>query len=192
MYICFKACRDNFFKYGLIIGFDGCFLKGYYGGKILAAIGRDPNDQNLPIEFFVLEGEIKYSWSWFLELLIIDLGGEWLCKNYTFISDQQKVTFSVLFEVNLIVWVNLKLIWLIELIVIFVKWGNECCVLLCFTFGNETEFFLCFTLVMIFFYTRASKYDYEVRHISFNGEKYIVSLLKKECTCRRWMLTGLP
>jgi hypothetical protein len=39
-----------------IIGLDGCFLKGYYGGQILAAIGRDPNDQMLPIAFAVVEG----------------------------------------------------------------------------------------------------------------------------------------
>lgn len=45
MYICFKAYSDSFFKCRPIIGLDGCFLKGYYGGKIIEAIGRDPNDQ---------------------------------------------------------------------------------------------------------------------------------------------------
>lgn len=74
----------------------GVFLKGYYGGQILAAIGRDPNCQMLPISFVVVEGETKDSWSWFLELLTSDLGGVRLCKTYTFISDQQKVlTFDL-------------------------------------------------------------------------------------------------
>lgn len=91
MYICFKACKESFFKCRPIIGLDGCFLKGYYGGQILAAIGRDPNDQMLPIAFAVVEGETKDTWSWFLELLAADLGGVTNCKTYTFISDQQKV-----------------------------------------------------------------------------------------------------
>jgi len=73
-----------------IIGLHGCFLKGYYGGQLLAAIGRDPNDQ-LPIAFTIVEGETKESWKWFLELLINDLGGTRLFKTYTIISDQQKV-----------------------------------------------------------------------------------------------------
>jgi hypothetical protein len=91
LYICLKGCKDSFFKCRKIIGLDGCFLKGYYGGMLLAAIGRDPNDQMLPIAYAVVEGETKESWKWFLELLIADLGGSRLCKTYTFISDQQKV-----------------------------------------------------------------------------------------------------
>ena len=85
-----------------IIGLNGCFLKGYYGGQILAAIGRDPNDQMMPIAFAVVEGETKDSWSWFLELLISDLGGTRICKTYTFISDQQKVltNFILLIHIN--------------------------------------------------------------------------------------------
>jgi hypothetical protein len=98
MYICFKACKESFFKCNRpIIGLDGCFLKGYYGGQLLAAIGRDPNDQMMPIAFAVVEGETKESWAWFLDLLVGDLGGVSLCKTYTFISDQQKVNFLSLF-----------------------------------------------------------------------------------------------
>jgi hypothetical protein len=33
---------------------------------------------------------------------------------------------------------------------------------------------------------------YEVRHISCTGDKFSVSLGTKECSCRKWMLTGLP
>lgn len=33
---------------------------------------------------------------------------------------------------------------------------------------------------------------YEVRHISYNGKIYIVSLSEKECSYKRWMLTELP
>jgi len=59
MYNCFKACKDSFFKCRPIIGLDGCFLKGYYGGQLLSAIGRDPNDQMMLIAFVVVEGGNK-------------------------------------------------------------------------------------------------------------------------------------
>ena len=58
---------------------------------MLTAIGRDANDQMLPIAYAIVEVENKDSWSWFLELLIEDLGGPTVCTSYTFISDQQKV-----------------------------------------------------------------------------------------------------
>jgi len=56
MYVCFKGCRDSFFKCRSIIGFDGCFLKTPYGGMLFAA-----NDQILPIAYVVVEGENKDS-----------------------------------------------------------------------------------------------------------------------------------
>ncbi|XP_058723858.1 uncharacterized protein LOC131595515 [Vicia villosa] len=33
---------------------------------------------------------------------------------------------------------------------------------------------------------------YEVRHTSLSGDKFIVDLKKSECSCRSWMLTGIP
>ncbi|KAK2437846.1 hypothetical protein QL285_022691 [Trifolium repens] len=90
VYICLKGCRESFLRCRPIIGLDGAFLKGYYGGQLLAAIGRDPNDQMLPIAFAVVEGETKDTWSWFLKLLTNDLGGTRACSAITFISDQQK------------------------------------------------------------------------------------------------------
>lgn len=83
----------------------GWVLKGYYGGQILVAIERDPNDQMLPIVFVVVEGETKYSWIWFLELLTADLWGIRLCKTYTFISDQQKVDILIYFTDFIVVYI---------------------------------------------------------------------------------------
>ncbi|KAG4906945.1 hypothetical protein JHK82_055603 [Glycine max] len=34
-----------------IIGLDGCHLKSKFGGQLLIVVGRDPNDQYLPIAF---------------------------------------------------------------------------------------------------------------------------------------------
>ncbi|KAL5169798.1 hypothetical protein HKD37_11G031635 [Glycine soja] len=40
----------------------------------IAIIGRDPNDQYLPLAFVVVENETENSWKWFLELLVADIG----------------------------------------------------------------------------------------------------------------------
>ncbi|XP_017416415.1 uncharacterized protein LOC108327195 [Vigna angularis] len=90
IYVCLKACKDSFISCRPIIGLDGCFLKGKYGGELLTAVGRDGNEQILPIAYAVVEVENKDSWTWFLELFIANLGGEAVCGACTFISDQQK------------------------------------------------------------------------------------------------------
>ncbi|KAH1039668.1 hypothetical protein J1N35_041411 [Gossypium stocksii] len=56
-----------------IIGLDECWLKGYYGGHLLAVVGVDANDCIYPVAFAVVESENKQSWFWFLELLHRDL-----------------------------------------------------------------------------------------------------------------------
>ncbi|GAU09980.1 hypothetical protein TSUD_391720 [Trifolium subterraneum] len=86
-YLCFDgakkalkiACRP-------FIGVDGCHLKSKYGGQLLIAVGRDPNDQYLPVAFAVVETETKETWRWFLTLLLEDIGD----SRWTFISDQQR------------------------------------------------------------------------------------------------------
>ncbi|XP_052735479.1 uncharacterized protein LOC108341416 [Vigna angularis] len=89
-YVCLKACKDSFMSCRPIIGLDGAFLKGKYGGELLTAVGRDGNEQMLPIAYCVVEVENKESWKWFLELLVDDLGGAEICSTFTFISNQQK------------------------------------------------------------------------------------------------------
>ncbi|XP_052735579.1 uncharacterized protein LOC108341574 [Vigna angularis] len=90
MYVCLKACKDSFISCRPIICLDECFLKGYYKGELLTAVGRDPNDQMLPLAYAVVEVENKDSWTWFLQLLIQDLGGSQVCGGCTWMSDQQK------------------------------------------------------------------------------------------------------
>jgi hypothetical protein len=88
-YMCFdgikkalkNACRP-------FIGLDGYHIKHKYGGILLIAVGRDPNDQYLPLAFGVVETESKDTWSWFMQLLLEDIGKQRWC----FISDQQKVS----------------------------------------------------------------------------------------------------
>ncbi|RDX85821.1 hypothetical protein CR513_32934, partial [Mucuna pruriens] len=76
--------------------------------EILEIIGRGPNDQMLPIiAYAVAEGDTKDSWSWFLQLLIHDLGIQTQIATYTFIYDQLKGLLLALDE--LLLGVNQRL-----------------------------------------------------------------------------------
>ncbi|XP_047162885.1 uncharacterized protein LOC124832671 [Vigna umbellata] len=85
-----------------IIGLDGPFLKGKYGGELITTVGRDENDQMLPIAYVVVEVENKDSWTWFLNLLIDDLGGKEICSSITFVSNQQKI-FCILLDIAVVI-----------------------------------------------------------------------------------------
>lgn len=91
LYICLDACKKGF-KAGCrpLIGLDGCFLTGYYGGQLLSAVGQDANNQFYVIAYAVVDSETKENWKWFLTLLLDDLG-DYKTFGWNFISDQQKV-----------------------------------------------------------------------------------------------------
>ncbi|KAE8668978.1 hypothetical protein F3Y22_tig00112276pilonHSYRG00031 [Hibiscus syriacus] len=89
MYICLLACKEGFKGCRPIISIDGCHLKGYYGGTLLAVVGIDGNDNIYPITYSVVESENESSWTWFLLLLATDLEIE-TSHNITFMSDKQK------------------------------------------------------------------------------------------------------
>ncbi|XP_016691021.1 uncharacterized protein [Gossypium hirsutum] len=69
-----KVCKDGY-RDGCrrIVGLDGCFLKGYYSGYLLATVGIDATNDIYPIAYTAVESENQASWLWFLELLTIDL-----------------------------------------------------------------------------------------------------------------------
>ncbi|XP_061364416.1 uncharacterized protein LOC133307878 [Gastrolobium bilobum] len=95
MYICLDACKKGF-KAGCrpLIGLDGCFLKGYYGGQLLSVVGEDANKQFYVIAYAVVDSETKDNLKWFLTLLQEDLGDH-AVFGLNFISDQQKCVFCV-------------------------------------------------------------------------------------------------
>ncbi|XP_078442494.1 uncharacterized protein LOC144712171 [Wolffia australiana] len=97
LYICFDSIARGFLEgYRRVIGMDGCFLKTELKGQLLSAVGKDGNNQMFPIAWAVVEGENQSSWTWFIQLLMNDLGmvdG----NGWTIISDQQKV-------LNLFLW----------------------------------------------------------------------------------------
>ncbi|XP_040952768.1 uncharacterized protein [Gossypium hirsutum] len=90
LYICLEACKSGWLTgCRRIIGLDGCWLKGYYGGHLLAVVGVDANDCIYPVAFALVESENKQSWFWFLELLQRDLEID-NSYNICFMSDKQK------------------------------------------------------------------------------------------------------
>ncbi|XP_059436479.1 uncharacterized protein LOC132169463 [Corylus avellana] len=77
-----------------VIEVDGCFLKGSFKGQLLVAVGKDRNNNMYPIA--VVEAETKDFWTWFLEILVSDLGVHERSYRLTFISDRQKGLMPVL------------------------------------------------------------------------------------------------
>ncbi|KAK7259984.1 hypothetical protein RIF29_25648 [Crotalaria pallida] len=97
-YMCLDGCKKGFIA-GCrpFIGVDGCHLKTRYGGQLLIAVGRDPNDQYFPLAFGVVETESKATWKWFLKLLLEDIG-DVRTNRWVFISDKQKGLVEVFQE----------------------------------------------------------------------------------------------
>jgi len=90
-YMCLDGCKKGFLpSCRPFIADDGCHLKTKYGGQLLVAIGKDPNDQYFPLAFAVVENECKETWRWFLTLLLDDIG-DMHTNRWVFISNQQKV-----------------------------------------------------------------------------------------------------
>ncbi|KAL0296061.1 UNVERIFIED_CONTAM: hypothetical protein Sradi_6658200 [Sesamum radiatum] len=86
-----SALRDGFLAgCSPFLGFDGCHLKGPFGGVLLAAIGLDGNNGLYPVAFAVAESECKESWMFFFENLANMLGGFSSDLPWTFMSDRQK------------------------------------------------------------------------------------------------------
>jgi hypothetical protein len=89
LYMSFTAMKKGFLD-GCrpVIRVDGCFLKGPFKGMLLAAVGRDSNDNMYPSAYAVVEVETKDSWTWFLKTLVSDLGTHNQHARPTFISDR--------------------------------------------------------------------------------------------------------
>ena len=80
-----------FVTMSVVGGLDGCFIKLSTGQQILAATGRDGNNNIFPIAFGVVEKEDTASWLWFLTQLRYCIGEASKFGTYTIMSDRQKV-----------------------------------------------------------------------------------------------------
>ncbi|CAM0944733.1 unnamed protein product [Alopecurus aequalis] len=91
LFICLNASKEGFLN-GCrpFIGLDGCLIKLSTGQQILAATGRDGNNNIFPIAFGVVDKEDTASWLWFLTQLKYCIGESGKFGNYTIMSDRQK------------------------------------------------------------------------------------------------------
>ena len=89
LYICLEGCKKRFLV-GCrpLIGFDACHLKNKSEGQLITAVCRDPNEEYFPLAYAVAEAETKDSWTWFINLLLVDIDQN---KRWVFMSGQQKV-----------------------------------------------------------------------------------------------------
>ena len=98
-YVCFDGVKRGWIDgCRKVICLDGCFLKGIVKGELLAAVGKDANNQIYPIAWAVVCVENKENWKWFLELVGEDLRlGTGL--GITLMSDQHKGLMEAVKEV---------------------------------------------------------------------------------------------
>ncbi|CAL8174548.1 unnamed protein product [Prunus armeniaca] len=71
-----------------VVGLDACHIKGQHPGQLLSVVGVDPSNGMYPIAYAVAEAENYATWTWFLELLTVDLGIE-NSNDYVLITDRQ-------------------------------------------------------------------------------------------------------
>ncbi|XP_027082353.1 uncharacterized protein [Coffea arabica] len=106
MFVGLDALKKGFFGGCLpFIGFDGCHLKGPYGGVLLSAIGLDGNNGLYPIAYAIVESENKESWMFFFEWLAAMLDDFRRDRPWTFMTDRQK---------GLIEAINSKVPWAVN------------------------------------------------------------------------------
>ena len=75
LYICLEGWKKGFLA-GCrpFIDLDACHLKNKSGGQLITAVYRDPNEEHFPLAYAMVEAEIKDSWTWFINLLLADIG----------------------------------------------------------------------------------------------------------------------
>ncbi|XP_074303979.1 uncharacterized protein LOC141638464 [Silene latifolia] len=67
-YVCFDALKQGWLLgCRRILSVDACFLKTFLGGQLIAAVGRDGNEQMYPLAWAVVEGENHESYEWFFK-----------------------------------------------------------------------------------------------------------------------------
>ncbi|KAL0312901.1 UNVERIFIED_CONTAM: hypothetical protein Sradi_5689400 [Sesamum radiatum] len=87
-----SSLRDGFLEEcSPFLGFDGCYLKGPFGGVLLLVIGLDGNSGLVPVAFVVVKSECKESWTFFFENLSMLAGDFSVDKPWTFMSDRKKI-----------------------------------------------------------------------------------------------------
>ncbi|XP_071939015.1 uncharacterized protein [Coffea arabica] len=181
MFISFKAQRSGFVE-GCrpFVGFDGCFLKGSYGGVLLTAVTLDANNSIFPIAFAVAEAENKETWSWFFHYFE-EFFGPFTSESgfhgpLTFMSDRQK-GLNIAYEEK-----------------VPVASGRHCCRHICSNFKAQFPGILLSNL----FWRAAKSFDVaghneamaSIKELNIEAWKYL-DKIPKTTWCRYTFNTGL-
>ena len=74
LYIRLEGCKKGFLAgYRPFISLDAYHLKTKSGGQLITAVCRDPNEEYFLLAYVVIEAETKDSWTWFINLLVVDI-----------------------------------------------------------------------------------------------------------------------
>ncbi|XP_012574218.1 uncharacterized protein [Cicer arietinum] len=251
LYMCLNGCKESFLICRTIIGVDGCFLKEYYRGMILAAVGRDPNDQMLPIvvgllpamdelllgveqrfcvrhlnnnfrkmylgkklkELMWKAAKSTYPEQWEREMKELRKVNEeaykhlvkippmfWSKSRFSFNSkcDVLVNNMSETFNSVIIGPRGKPIVTMLEDIKLYLmeRWAKNRTTLERYTcsvlpqikkkLAKEQE------LSRMWMCRYAGENIFGVSNINHIGDKFVVSLENRECSCRKWMLTGIP
>ncbi|XP_027183913.1 uncharacterized protein LOC113782204 [Coffea eugenioides] len=107
IFISFKAQRSGFVE-GCrpFVGFDGCFLKGLFGGVLLTAVTLDANNSIFPIAFVVAKAENKETWT-YEEVVPVASGRHCcrhICNNFKAQFPGHNEAMASIKELNIEVW----------------------------------------------------------------------------------------
>jgi len=59
-------------KKGILVG---CLpFEEQVRGKLITTVCRNPNEEYFPLAYAIVEAETKDSWTWFINLLLADIG----------------------------------------------------------------------------------------------------------------------
>ncbi|XP_027191068.1 uncharacterized protein [Cicer arietinum] len=216
LYMCLNGCKESFLICRPIIGLDGCFLKGYYGGTILATVGRDPNDQMLPIVVAglfpamdeLLPGVeqrfcVRHLYNNFRKMYLGKKLKElmWKATKSTYppqwereMKELRKVNeeaYKYLVKIPPRFWSKSRF-----------SFNSKCDVLV----NNMSETFNSVIIgprgktivtmlkdIKLYLMERyVGENIFGVSNINHTGDKFVVSLENRECSCRKWMLIGIP
>ncbi|RYR24896.1 hypothetical protein Ahy_B02g058473 [Arachis hypogaea] len=167
LYVCFDACKKSFQHYRPFVSLHGCFSKTPQGGQLLTAIGRDPNDQIIPIAYAVFEVETKESWGLLpaFEEIILRVDNRF-CMRHLYSNFKEKFPglelknkiWIQLYQKNIMPIIRKKLEKMTRL---DRDWRPYC------SAPNKYEF-MC------------------------GLDKFVVDLAAVECSCRKWQMSGIP
>jgi hypothetical protein len=95
MYVLLAVCKEGFLAACRpMICVDACFMKGKWSGQLHVAVAQDGNNDIYPIAYAIYEVETRDTWTWFLKILLDDIGYDWE-QMWSFMSVRQKVIFNV-------------------------------------------------------------------------------------------------